>query len=143
MFGRLREVYAPTVQWHGPLTKELFGVASVTHQSLGLCGTFPDARFEVQHICSSPCVEGGTKVAVRWLMEGHHLGYGILESLPDPTGKRVQVMGMTHLHYQDGRIVDDWTLYDELSLLAQSRMAELADRPAAPVAQADAAPAVQ
>jgi hypothetical protein len=32
-------------------------------------------------------------VAVRWIMEGHHLGYGILQSLGAPTGKRVQVMG--------------------------------------------------
>lgn len=143
MFGRIREVYAPTVQWHGPLMKELFGTASVTHQSLGLCGAFPDARFQVQHVCSQPCVEGGTKVAVRWIMEGHHLGYGILESLGAPSGKRVQVMGITHLHYKDGRIVDDWTLYDELSLLVQIRMAQLADRPAAPLAPANAAPAVQ
>ena len=146
MFGRIREVYSPTVQWHGPLTRDLFGVQSVMHQSLGLVGTFPDAHFQVQHVCSTPCVEGGTKVAVRWLMEGHHLGYGILESLPEPTGKRVQVMGMTHLHYRDGRIVDEWTLYDELSLLVQVRMAQIADRPAAPatrVVAADAAPAVQ
>ena len=143
MFGRIREVYAPTVQWHGPLMKELFGTASVTHQSLGLCGAFPDARFEAQHVCSQPCVEGGTKVAVRWIMEGHHLGYGILESLGPPSGKRVQVMGMTHLHYKEGRIVDDWTLYDELSLLVQIRMAQLADRPAAPLAAANAAQAVQ
>ena len=50
---------------------------------------------------------------------------------------------MTHLHYKDGRIVDDWTLYDELSLLVQIRMAQLADRPAAPLAAANAAPAVQ
>ena len=28
--------------------------------------------------------EGGVKVAVRWTMEGHHLGYGILEQLGPP-----------------------------------------------------------
>ncbi len=61
--------------------KELYGTASVSHQTLGLVGSMPDAVYAPQHICSTPCVEGGTKVAVRWILEGHHLGYGILESL--------------------------------------------------------------
>ena len=43
--------------------------------------------------------------------------YGILGSLGDPTGKRVQVMGMSHYHWKNGKIVDEWTVYDELSLL--------------------------
>lgn len=127
MFGRIREVYAPTVMYHGPLMKELYGTAAVTHQALGLVGAFPDAVYAPQHICSTPCIEGGTKVAVRWMMEGHHLGYGGLGSLGDPTGKRVQVLGMSHYHYKDGRIVDEWTVYDELSMLVQIKLAQLAD----------------
>ena len=61
---------------------------------------------------------------------GDHLGYGILESLGAPTGKRVQVMGMTHFHIKDGRIVDEWNVYDELSLLTQVKLAEMADQAA-------------
>lgn len=137
MFGRLRDVYAPTVMYHGPLMKELYGVTSVSHQVIGLIGALPDAVFEPQHICSVPCVEGGTKVAVRWVMEGHHLGYGGLESLGDPTGKRVQVMGMSHFHYKDGRIVDEWTVYDELAMLVQIKLAQLADAPSVPEIETD------
>ena len=129
MFGRIRDVYAPTAMYHGPLMKELYGTASVTHQMLGLIGSFPDAVYAPQHICSTPCNEGGVKVAVRWILEGHHLGYGILESLGDPTGKHVKLMGMTHYHYKDGKIVDDWTVYDELSLLVQIKLAQMADKP--------------
>ncbi|GGL61236.1 ester cyclase [Wenxinia marina] len=131
MFGRIKDVYAPTVQWHGPLMKELYGIASVMHQTIGLYGTIPDGAFMPQHICSVPSDEGGTKVAVRWLIEGHHLGWGILESLGAPTGKRVQVMGMSHFHYKNGRIVDEWTNYDELSILMQVKLAQMADRPTA------------
>jgi hypothetical protein len=25
----------------------------------------------------------------------------------------VQIMGITHFHYKDGRIVDEWRVYDE------------------------------
>ncbi|MDG3579718.1 alpha/beta fold hydrolase [Rhizobium sp. YJ-22] len=126
MFGKIKDVYAPNCQYHGPLMKELYGIAAVTHQHLGLIGSIPDAAYMPQHICSTPCEEGGVKVAVRWLMEGHHLGYGILQELGDPTGARLQVMGMTHYHYKDGKIVDEWNVYDELSLLTQVKLAKLA-----------------
>jgi len=94
----------------------------------GKIGNLPDASYSAQYVCSTPSEEGGTKVAVRWVMEGHHLGYGILQCLGEhPTGKRVQVMGMTHYHYKNGKIVDEWNVYDELSLLTQVKLAQLAD----------------
>ena len=127
MFGRIAQDYAPNAQYHGPLMKELYGQAAIIHQHLGLIGSLPDASYEVQHVASNPCEEGGTKVAVRWIMEGHHLGYGILGTLGDPTGKRVQVMGMSHYHWKDGKIVDEWNVYDELSLLVQVKLGQLAD----------------
>lgn len=131
MFNRIRDSHAPNVQYHGPLSAELFGTAAVIHQTIGLMGSLPDASFHAQHICSTPCAEGGTKVAVRWIIEGHHLGWGLLTELGAPTGKRVQLMGMSHFHYRDGRIVDEWRVYDELSALIQVKLAQMADRPAA------------
>lgn len=135
MFGKIKDVYAPTVQWHGPLMKELYGTASVMHQTIGLYGSVPDGAFMPQHICSVASDEGGTKVAVRWLIEGHHLGWGILSSLGAPTGKRVQVMGMSHFHYKNGKIVDEWTNYDELSILMQVKLAQMGDMDSAVLAE--------
>ena len=131
MLGTIAKVYAPTVQYHGPLMAELYGHASVIHQTLGLIGTLPDAAFMPQHICSTPCEEGGEKVAVRWIMEGHHLGYGTLSHLGAPTGKRVQIMGISHFHYKDGKIVDEWRVFDEASALVQVKLAQMADVKAA------------
>ncbi len=131
MLGQIAQLYAPTAQYHGPLMAELYGVASIIHQTLGLIGSLPDAAFTPQHICTTPCEEGGEKVAVRWIMEGHHLGYGILNHLGAPTGKRVQMMGITHFHYKNGKIVDEWRVYDEASALVQVKLAQMADREAA------------
>jgi predicted ester cyclase len=125
MFGTIRTVYSPTVQWHGPLMKELYGQAAVLHQTLALVGSIPDCAYTPQHICSVPCEEGGDKVAVRWILEGHHIGHGLLGP---PSGQRLQVMGMSHFHYKDGRIVDEWTVYDELSLLMQIKLGQMAER---------------
>ena len=125
MFGKIREVYAPNVQWHGPLMKEMYGRAAVLHQVMSLVGTIPDCAFMPQHICSVPSEEGGVKIAVRWVLDGHHLGYGALGA---PTGHRVVVMGISHLHVRDGRIVDEWTVYDELATRIQIKLGELAQQ---------------
>ena len=123
MFGRIKEIYAPQVQWHGPLMKEIYGRAGVLHQTMALVGSIPDCAYTVQHICSVSCEEGGEKVAIRWTMEGHHLGWALLGK---PTGHRIFVLGITHLHIVDGRIVEDWTLYDELSMLTQIKLGDMA-----------------
>ena len=123
MFGRIREMYAPNAQWHGPLMKELYGRAAILHQTLALVGVLPDCAWVPQHICSVPCEEGGEKVAVRWVMEGHHLGYGMLGT---PTGHRVFVLGFTHVHVVDGRIAEEWTVYDGLAMLTQVKLGALA-----------------
>lgn len=125
MFGTIAKVYAPTAQYHGPKMVELYGPAAILHQHLGLVGCIPDAIYSPQHICSTPCEEGGVKVAVRWIMEGHYLGYGILSELGKPMGQRLQVMGMTHYHYKNGLIVDEWNVYDELSLLTQIELDQM------------------
>ena len=123
MFGHVREMYAPNAQWHGPLMKELYGRAAILHQTLALVGVLPDCAWVPQHICSVPCEEGGEKVAIRWVMEGHHLGHGMLGA---PTGHRVFVLGFTHLHVVDGRITEEWTVYDGLAMLTQVKLGELA-----------------
>jgi predicted ester cyclase len=128
MFGRIRDLYAPTVQHHGPLTVELFGIEAVMQQTLGLIGSMPDASFIPQHICSNPCDEGGTKVAVRWILQGHHLGWGLLHELGAPTGKHILLHGMSHYHFKDGRIIDEWVVYDQMSALMQVKLAQMADK---------------
>ena len=122
MFSRIHELYAPNCQWHGPLMREYYGVAAVLQQTMRLVALIPDGHFVPQHICSVDSEEGGTKYAVRWTFDGHHLGYGPLGA---PTGHPLFVMGVTHFHIRDGKVVDEWAVYDELSMLAQIKLAEM------------------
>ncbi len=123
MFGKIREVYASNCQWHGPRLQELYGTAAVTSQTIRQVAMIPDMLFLPQHICSVPCEEGGTKVAVRWIADGHHLGYG---NLGTPTGQRMFVLGFTHYHIIDGKIVDEWVVYDEMAMLTQIKLGQMA-----------------
>jgi pimeloyl-ACP methyl ester carboxylesterase/predicted ester cyclase len=122
MFGRIHELYAPNCQWHGPLMREYYGVAAVLQQTMRLVALIPDGFYVPQHICSVESEEGGTKYAVRWTLDGHHLGYGPLGA---PSGHPLFVMGVSHYHVRDGKIIDEWSVYDELSMLAQIKLATL------------------
>ena len=33
-------------------------------------------------------------------------------------------MGITHFHYKDGKIVDEWQVQDEVSMLMQVKLAQ-------------------
>jgi len=124
MFGKIQEIYASNCQWHGPLMRDLTGIAAVMQQTMRLVALIPDCAFVPQHICSNASEEGGEKVAIRWVLDGHHLGYGS-GSLGLPTGHKLVVMGITHLHIRDEKIVEEWVLYDELSMLVQLKLAAM------------------
>ena len=125
MFGAMRDLYAPNVQFHGPLMVEATGVEAVIHQWMGLFGVMPNASFAPQHVCSVESDEGGWKVAIRWVIEGRHSGYGLLTSLGAPDQAPMRLMGMTHVHVRDDRIVEEWTVYDEMSLLTQKHLHQM------------------
>lgn len=72
---------------------------------------FPDVRLTVDEV-----IEAGDKVALRWHAEGTHRGE--LEGLA-PTGIRASVTGMSIDHWQDGKIVEIWTEWDNLGLARQ------------------------
>ncbi len=49
-------------------------------------------------------------------MTGTHSGFGIYG---EPTGQRINILVISHLLIQEERIQQEWTLFDEFSLLKQ------------------------
>ncbi len=122
MLGVVDRVYAANVMYHGTNKRDLYGRAAVLNRTLQLLATMPDCSFVPQHICSVPSEEGGEKIAVRWIMDGHHLGYGMMGA---PTGHRIFLLGISHYHIIDGRIVEQWDVYDEMAMLTQIKLGEM------------------
>jgi steroid delta-isomerase-like uncharacterized protein len=72
---------------------------------------FPDIRTKINIILAE-----GDKVAASFTSEATHLGemMGI-----KATGKRAKVSGTSFLRLEKGKIVEDWSSLDQLSLLQQ------------------------
>jgi predicted ester cyclase len=71
----------------------------------------PDLRFEIEE-----AIEVDGLVALRIRITGTHLGpwKGVA-----PTGRAVDVQGRPWLRVRDGKVVEVWSLYDELGALRQ------------------------
>jgi steroid delta-isomerase-like uncharacterized protein len=68
------------------------------------------------HVQIDDQIAKGDKVVTRWTASGRHEGE--LFGVP-PTGKEIEVTGITIERFEDGRVVEDWTNWDALGLRRQ------------------------
>lgn len=116
MLGAVDRLYAPSAVVHGPDSRELYGAGDIRHHVLALLAMLPDARHEVDEFYATVTPDGEVRAAARWTLVGTHTGpsrYG------PPGGRRVRLLGLSHLRLRHDRVVEEWTVYSELSLLRQ------------------------
>jgi hypothetical protein len=84
---------------------------------LSLVAPFPDAHFAVRDIQTNDNVRyAGLRIAVLWQMKGTYRGVPAYGPLTD---KPVDLMGVSQFLVQDGRIVREVRVYDDIALRAQ------------------------
>jgi steroid delta-isomerase-like uncharacterized protein len=92
---------------------ELRGIESFRLQQYRpFVGAFPNLRVTVED-----ALENGSQVVVRWSAKGTHLGPDL--GFP-PTGKTVDMRGMTWMRFENGRLIEGWqtsNMPDTLRLL--------------------------
>ena len=119
-FQAVREIYSPVARLHGPSGRELFGHAEIVHHARSLLAGLVDVRYRIDHVAVTPaeaCAEPeAVSVALRWTLTGRYAEHGLYGQ---PTGARLFLLGATHLDMIGDRIVEEWTVFDELAVLAQ------------------------
>jgi hypothetical protein len=115
-FSLVRDVYAPACTVWAPSGRVLFGHGEIIGWYAHVLGALGDARTRVGHVCAIPCGDSGFEVAIRWTLDGTHSGPGL--HLP-PTGRPIHVLGVTHWRVLDGRVAEEWTVFDEVAVLTQ------------------------
>jgi len=108
----LSEIIAPQYIHHNPpFPEEARGSEGLERIVALYRGAFPDLIIPVDGLIAESDL-----VVVRWTARGTHLG--ALMGMP-PTGKTIRVSGMEVLRIVDGKIVEEWTNWDQLGLLQQ------------------------
>ncbi len=122
---RLEAVYAPDAVAHSGGGRVAVGVRNISALIISILTSIPDAVMAVDHVCWSEEPDG-LIAAVRWSLQGSTRPGGLLGDVP--AGQQVSMLGISHFRFKGARIVEEWTLFDEVGVLTQ------AYRSAAPVA---------
>lgn len=108
--SRFGEFVSKDVKFHRP-SGEVADFDGWRKSATGLLTGLPDIRMEVEATASA-----GDVAAARIWMIGTHRGelHGHA-----PTGRAMRVQGRPWARVRDGRIVEFWSLFDELGMLRQ------------------------
>jgi predicted ester cyclase len=82
----------------------------------GMTGALTDARFDVEHLVANPRPGRATALAMRWRVQARHGGAG---RYGPPTGRPVEVMGISHADIEAGLVVREWHLIDDVAIWMQ------------------------
>ena len=105
------EVYAPDLVWHDP-GQEIQGTAEAKQFIAMYKSAFPDLSVTVEDEIAE-----GDKVVTRWTIRGTHQGE--IEEFGPPTGRQVEMKGISISRIEGGKIVEEWNSYDNLGVIQQ------------------------
>jgi steroid delta-isomerase-like uncharacterized protein len=107
----LDEVYAADLVWHEP-AQEVQGLEEAKQLIAMYKTAFPDLNVTVEDVIAE-----GEKAVTRWTVRGTHQGE--TELFGPPTGRQVEIEGLTMHRIEDGKIVEEWERYDNLGAMQQ------------------------
>src|SRR5215213_3764542 len=107
----IEEVYAPNFVWHEP-DQDIQGSEQARQYVSAFFKGFPDINITVEDVIAE-----GDKAVTRYTIRGTHQGE--TEEFGPPTGRQMELKGITIHRFEDGKIVEEWEAYDNLSVLQQ------------------------
>ncbi len=111
----LEEVYADDVVWHEP-EQDVQGLEEAKQFFSKYLTAFPDFKATVED-----AIAEGDKAVTRWTIRGTHQGE--VEEFGPPTGKQVEIKGITIHRIEGGKIAEEWERYDNLGVMQQLGLA--------------------
>jgi hypothetical protein len=83
---------------------------------IGYLASMPDAKLTVHSAFINRNAEQPLRIAARWSLSGTHTGWG---HFGEPTGAPLYVMGLSHAHMTQGKVMNEWITFDEVSIWKQ------------------------
>lgn len=116
MLRAITNSHAPNLRVLSSNGRRFYSRAQYQAFLLSLLATFPDLAFQIDDLYWMGNDKEGYHTAMRWSIAGTHQGWGIYGA---PTGRPVQMWGITQHQIVDGRIVAEWMLFNEFALMQQ------------------------
>jgi steroid delta-isomerase-like uncharacterized protein len=111
----IEEFYPPEFVWHEP-DRDVQGYEQAKQFVSSFFEAFPDISISVEDVIGE-----GDQVVSRYTLRGTHQGE--TEEFGSPTNKQMELGGITIHRFEEGKIVEEWERYDNLSVLQQLGLA--------------------
>ena len=111
----IEECYPPDFVWHGP-DQDIRTYEQAEQSAAMFLAAFPDA-----HITDEDVIAEGEKVVRRYTTHATHQGE--TEMFGPPTGRQIELKGITIHRIEGGKIVEEWESFDNLSMMKQLGLA--------------------
>ena len=121
MINRVCDFYAENAVVHSICNKDLIGHDEIQGAAISLLAAFPNAKLIVDRVTCNEYDMDVCHASVRWYLRGLHEGLGMYGA---PTGKPVEIMGITQYRIESGKITEAWEIYDGLDVLRQLHLGE-------------------
>jgi predicted ester cyclase len=111
----VEEIFSPNYVSFEPTSGETRGIEGARQFAATFREAFPDLENTIEDM-----VAEGDTVVMRFRGSGTHEGE--TEAFGPPTGKRMEITGITIKWLSDGKIVEAWTNFDALGMMQQLGM---------------------
>jgi Predicted ester cyclase len=109
--------YDPGAVVHYVCNRDLIGSAEIQGMFVSFFASIPNGKMHVDRItCNRRGSDTDWDVAVRWRVQGIHEGMGYFGR---PSGKPIEIFGVNHYKVKEGKIVEEWFLFDGIDVLRQ------------------------
>ena len=107
----IEEFYPPDLVWHEP-DQDIRGYEQARQFVSTFFDAFPDINITVED-----AIAEGDQAVTRYTIRGTHRGE--TEEFGPPTGRQMELEGITIHRIEGGKIVEEWARYDNLSVMQQ------------------------
>ena len=115
-FEHLSTAYHPGFAFCGPTDRAFHGARPYRTLLESIRAAFPDLEMRMDEVYWMGNNAEGYLTSERWSGVGTHTGGGLYGA---PTGRSVQIWGITQHRIVGGRIVAEWMLFNEVDLMMQ------------------------
>lgn len=113
-------IYDQAVHHLGPCEATRYGRVEVLGYWQRLFGSLQVASFQVEHLALQRGGGRPERVALRWRARATHNNHASAQAPYGPaSGRSVEIMGINHAEFVDGRALREWVLVDDVALWMQ------------------------
>ncbi len=112
----IRPVYDEEAILHVSRGRKICGISAITNFYDSFRNALSDLKVSIDHCCVNAPPDKGDCLALRWTLAGRHTGRDLFG---EPGGAELVILGESQYRLENGRIVEEWMVYDELAVWTQ------------------------